>query len=101
MKHFSGEQDKLEALAAQCGGAKSIEKRNKAFEGNDIRGAEAIKRFKRHSNEARKVPIEMDEKINSDKRTIEELQTMSKSLEEQVQNAKRENKVKMKVCKDN
>ena len=49
MKHFSGEQDKQKPLHSTKGGAKSIEKRNKTFEGNDIRGAEAIKRFKRHS----------------------------------------------------
>ena len=93
MKHFSGEQDKLEALATQ-------QREELKASRKEIRRLKEIiseerklsKDLNDTANEARKALIEMNEKINSDKRTIEELQTKSKNLEEQVQSAKRENK---------
>ena len=95
MKHFSGEQDKLEALATQQRDElKASRKEIRRLKEMISEERKLSKDLNDTANEARKALIEMNEKINSDKRTIEELQTMSKNLEEQVQSAKRENKNK-------
>ena len=93
MKHFSGEQDKLEALATQQRDElKASRKEIRRLKEIISEERKLSKDLNDTANEARKALIEMNEKINSDKRTIEELQTKSKNLEEQVQSAKRENK---------
>ena len=96
MKHFSGEQDKLEALAAQ----QREELKASRKEVNRLKEIVSEERklsrdLNDTASEARKALIEMSEKINSDKITIEELQSKSKNLAEQLQIVKRENKDKI------